>query len=108
MKIKDLQKRLDYLIEQVKENPNQLINYELIRVRGFSMVFNYFYNEIYGISQVKIRFCNFLTARISWYDCVIPKIDRIDAFDLYVRFIEFVEYHLNMFKDDLLNDLKVE
>lgn len=59
MKIKDLQKRLDYLIAHVKENPNNEMTYALITIRGFSMYFKYFYNEIYGIYQLKIRFYNF-------------------------------------------------
>lgn len=82
MKIKDLQKRLDYLIEMVKENPNKPLSYALISVRGFSMDFKYFYNEIYGIYQLKIRFYNFLTTIATCYDCVIPNIGRIDASDL--------------------------
>lgn len=106
MKIKDLQKRLDYLIEKVKENPNQSLYYRILSVRGFTMNFEHFYNGTYGISQVKIRFYNYLNTRNVWYDHVPKNIDSIDAYVLYTTFIAYVENQLYDFQDDILNQLR--
>lgn len=106
MKIKDLQNRLDYLIEYVKKNPNTEISSLLISVRGFSMRFKYLYNEIYGIHQLKIRLHNHLNERIIFYDYIPKNIDSIDAYALYTTFIAYVENQLYGFQDDLLNQLR--
>lgn len=106
MKIKDLQKRLDYLIEYVKKNPNTEISSLLISVRGFSMRFKYLYNEIYGIHQLKIRFHNHLNGRIIFHEYIPKYIDRINAHILYLDFIDFVSEQLYMFHDEILSQLK--
>lgn len=105
MKIKELQKRLDYLTEQVKENPNQSLYYRVLSVSGFTMNFEYYYNGTYGISQVKIRFYAHLNTRNAWYDHVPKNIDKIDAHILYLDFIDFVLEQLYMFHDEILSQL---
>lgn len=106
MKIKELQKKLDELTKHVKEYPNLPLYYRILSVSKFTMNFEYFYNGIYGVYQLKIRFYNSLSAISVGQDYVPENIDSIDASAVYTRFIEFVENQLNFFKDDLLNDLK--
>lgn len=106
MKIKDLQKRLDYLIEQVKENPNHSLYYRILSVSGFTMNFEYYYNGTYSISQVKIRFYAHLNTRNAWYEHVPKNIGSIDARILYLDFIDFVFEQLYMFQDEIVSQLR--
>ena len=106
MKIKDLQKKLDDLTNYVKENPNKRLYCTILSVSGFQIVFRYFYNDIYGISHLTIRFYNFLSTGIAWYDYIPKNIEEIDAKSVYTNFISFVENELSRFQDELLNNLK--
>lgn len=100
MKTKELQHQIDYLIECVKDNPNTELDYELIKTRHFSMVFKYFYNEIYGYFQTKIRFYCELHPRNIWCDYVPINTNKINAYKLYEGFKEYIENEINIYKED--------